>query len=125
MPRVNTSYASAYQRDRVHVSRIMRGESRTLRANFNAIASADPVASVIWRAETGYPLVMSAPAIDGNVVSVNLLATNSGASILRCTATLESGATLVQLFRVEVEGAPYFSGEPVPGTAGPTSVSAP
>jgi hypothetical protein len=125
MPSTNTAYASAYQRDRVHVSRIMRGESRVLHADFSAPANGDPVASVNWRAETGYPLVMSTPAIAGNVVSVKLLATNSGRAILRCTVTLTSGATLVQMFRINVDGAPYFAGEPLPGATGPTSVSAP
>ncbi len=124
MPRLTTAYASAYQRDRVHVSRIFRGESRTLSVNFNAVAGADAVASVVWRAETGYPLVMSAPLIAGNVASVSILASNSGVALLRCTATLVSGATLVQLFRVEVEGAPYFAGEVIPAVTGPTTVIA-
>ncbi len=124
MPRVSTAYASAYQRDRVHVSRIMRGESRTLRVNFNAVAGDDTVASVVWRAQTGYPLVMSAAAILENVASVKIVATNSGVSILRCTVTLASGETLVQMMRVEVEGAPYFAGEVIPAVTGPTTVSA-
>lgn len=124
MSRLSTAYASAYQRDRVHVSRIMRGESRTLSVNFNAVLGTDTIASVTWRAETGYPLVMSAPAIVGSVASVNVLASNNGAAILRCTVTLASGATLVQLFRVEVEGAPYFSGEVIAPVSGPTTVTA-
>lgn len=126
MTRVQTAYASAYARDRVHVSRVTRGESRVLAVNFNGLmAAADTITTVTWRAETGYPLTMSAAAIAGHTASVRVTAGNGGRAVLRCTATTSTGDKLTQLFCVDVQGAPYFAGEVIPTTAGPTQLVTP
>ena len=112
MSRNNTAYVSDYTRDRVHVSRLVRGETRTLTANFNALlAEANTIASVTWRTQGGYPILMATPAISGKTATVKVTAQNGGVGILKCQATTSKNMVLTQLFRMEVEGAPYFNGE--------------
>ncbi len=126
MSRTQTAYASAYQRDRVHVSRVTRGESRVLTANFNALMDkADTITSATWRAESGYPMVMSAAAIAGHTASVRVVANAGGRARMRCTATTSTGDVLTQIFRIDVIGGPYFTGEVIPASNGPTSLVAP
>jgi hypothetical protein len=126
MTRIQTAYASAYARDRVHVSRVTRGESRVLTANFNALmAPDDTITTVTWRAESGYPMVMSAAAIAGHTASVRVVANAGGRARMRCTATTSTGDVLTQLFRIDVMGAPYFTGEVIPASNGPTVLVTP
>ncbi len=126
MSRIQTAYASAYQRDRVHVSRVTRGESRILTANFNALmATADTITQATWRAESGYPMVMSAAVISGHTASARVVAKNGGRARMRCTVTTSAGDVLTQLFRIDVLGGPYFTGEVIPASNGPTILVTP
>jgi len=125
MSRNNTAYVSDYTRDRVHVSRLVRGETRTLTANFNALlAEADTIASVTWRTQGGYPILMATPAISGKTATVKVTAQNGGIGILKCQVSPTNGPALTQLFRIEVEGAPYFNGEVNP-PVGPLILTTP
>lgn len=124
--RTQTAYASAYQRDRVHVSQVLRGESRQIVVNFNALmAKADTITTVTWRAESGQPLMMSAATISGQTASVRVVANSGGVAILKCVVTTSAGDKLTQLFRIESGGSPYFAGEVIPTTSGPTSLVTP
>ncbi len=58
--RNTTAYASAYGGVRVHVSRLARGQSRTLTVNYNALmAEADTITTVTWRNQGGFPILMA------------------------------------------------------------------
>jgi hypothetical protein len=103
--------ASAYQRTRIHDTRLMLGESRCLVANFNgAIASDATITSVTWRCDYGYVAIMSNARIqpDNRSSAVNVLANWIGDSIIRCEATLENGEVYIQPFRIDVSGDPIF-----------------
>ncbi len=57
-------------------------------------------------------------------MTLKVTAQNDGAGILKCQATTSTGTVLVQLFRIEVEGDPYFSGE-VSTPVGPQVLTTP
>lgn len=123
--RVTRAYVSGYQRDRVHASRLVRGEKRCLVANFNgAIPAARSIASVTWRCEQTYTVVMANARISGREAEVDITAQLQGCAWVKCVATLDNGEVYTQLFRVQVQDATWFDGEPAVA-AGPTSITAP
>lgn len=123
--RVTRAYVSGYQRDRVHASRLVRGEKRCLVANFNgAIPAARTIASVTWRCEQNYTLAMANARITGREVAVDVSANWEGCAWVKCVATLDNGEAYTQLFRVFVCAAPWFEGEASP-SAGPTVLTSP
>ncbi len=112
MSRVRTVYASAYQRDRIHESRLLANERLTMTVDFNgAIRAEDEIARVDWRTNQPYASVMSDAEIDGRAVKVTLQAQYSGRTLIRCEATLASGDKLSQLIRIVVAPQPYQEGD--------------
>ncbi|GAA0260549.1 hypothetical protein [Rhodanobacter caeni] len=123
--RVTRAYVSGYQRARVHESRLIRGEKRCLVANFNgAIDAGRSIASVTWRCEQPYAAAMSNARVFAREVAVDILAQLPGVSLIKCLVTLDNGEVYTQLFRVQVQDATWFDGEPAVA-AGPTSITAP
>lgn len=123
--RVTRAYVSGYQRDRVHASRLVRGEKRCLVANFNgAIPAARTITSVTWRCEQNYTVAMANARITGREVAVDITANLQGCAWVKCVATLDNGEAYTQMFRVAVCAAPWFEGEASP-SAGPTVLTSP
>jgi hypothetical protein len=123
--RVTRAYVSGYQRDRVHASRLVRGEIRCLVANFNgAIPSARSIASVTWRCEQTYTVAMANARITGREVAVDITAQLQGCAWVKCVATLDNGEAYTQMFRLAVCAAPWFDGEQSP-SAGPAVLTSP
>lgn len=123
--RVTRAYVSGYQRDRVHASRLVRGEKRCLVANFNgAIPAARSIASVTWRCEQTYTVAMAHARITGREVAVDITAQLQGCAWIKCVATLDNGEAYTQMFRVAVSAAPWFDGEQSP-SAGPAVLTSP
>lgn len=125
--RVTRCYVSGYQRVRVHESRLVRGESRCLVANFNgAVDAARTITSVTWQCQQPYIVAMSNARIPEGAreVAVDMAAQLPGCAWLKCIATLDNGEVYTQLFRVIVRGGPWFDGETTP-SAGPTSLTSP
>lgn len=122
--RATRAYVSGYQRDRIHRSRLVRGEKRCLVANFNgAIPPARTIASVVWRTNQYQSIYMENARIDGREVTVNITAQTGSHAWVKCQVTLDNGEVYNQLFAVEVRNAPWFSGETSP-EIGPQSLTA-
>lgn len=115
--RVTRAYVSGYQRDRIHRSRLVRGEKRCLVANFNgAIPPARSIVSVTWRTNQGQGIYMQDARIDGREVTVNITAQTGSEAAVKCEVTLDNGEVYNQLFAISVRQSPWFSGEASPPT---------
>ncbi len=124
MSRVTTAYVSGYDRTRVHQSCVVRGEKRTLLANFNGAMPADAViASATWRTNQNSAAILSDGELSANErsTSVQLLAGWGGAAWVKVDATLDTGEVLTQVFVIRVQSAPWFTGETNP-QQGPTEI---
>lgn len=122
--RVTRAYVSGYQRDRIHRSRLVRGEKRCLVANFNgAIPPARTIASVTWRTNQYQAVFMANARIVGREVAVDITAQIGGPAWVKCEATLDNGEVYNQLFTIEVRHAPWFAGETNPAS-GPSVLTA-
>lgn len=125
--RVTRAYVSGYQRDRVHRSRLVRGERRCLVANFNgAIPPARTIASATWRCDQNQAVYMANPRITdaGRVAEVDITAQIGWGARVKCEAVLDNGEVYTQRFVIRVVSAPYFMGEPTWYAQGPTELTA-
>lgn len=125
--RVTRAYVSGYQRDRIHRSRLVRGERRCLVANFNgAIPPARTIARVIWRCDQNQAVYMENARIvrDGREVAVDITAQIGWGARVKCEAVLDNGEVYTQLFVIRVVSPPYFMGEPTWHAQGPTELVA-
>lgn len=123
MPRVWTAYVSRFQRARVHVSWLNRGDVFTLEANANAALDSDAsIASVVWRVDNPSAVIFGAAAKTARGTTVECTA-GAGVAMVKCEITADDGAVFTQLYRIGVYATPYFSGETAPA-AGPGSVTA-
>lgn len=123
--RATRAYVSAYDRSRVHQSRLYRFEKRCLVANFNgAIPSARTIVSAVWRTDAPYIGVMSSPLISANQRETTvLLQTQLGGWMnVRAEVTLDNGEIYNQAYRVNVREAGLFNDDPAL-SSGPFSVS--
>lgn len=119
--RATRAFVSGYQRDRVHQSRLVRGEKRCLVANFNgAIPPGRTIASAIWRCDQPYAVAMAAGRIFENdrSTAVDITAQYGNRARIKCQVTLDNGEVYNQLFMVRVFTSPWFQGETQPA-AGP------
>lgn len=124
--RVTRAYVSGYQRARIHQSRIVRGESRCLVANFHgAIPLSRTIASVTWRCLTQWTVVMANARITGREVAVDITGQAEGCAWLKAQITLDNGEVYNQRFQVDVAGAPWFDGETTVMASGPAVLTAP
>lgn len=128
---VTRANVSAYQRGRVHHSRLVRGEKRCLVANFNgAVDPARTITGVTWRCEQPYYVGMANARIIASgkfayrEAAVDITAQLQGYAWLKCEATLDNGELYTQVFTVLVMATPYFYGEAIP-TLGPYTLTAP
>lgn len=117
-----TATVSAYERGRIHVSRLYAAEKRQLVANFAGVMPAGTtIASATWQTLAPVSLVMSGPTIAGKTAYITIAAQLWGPTVIRCTVTLSNGERYVQQFRVNVLGQPVYSGETY--VAGPTELT--
>lgn len=115
--RVTREYVSAYQRGRIHNSRLIRGETRCLVANFNgAIPVGRTITTANWYCLQPYAVAMSNAQItaDGRTTQVMIAAQSQGPCTIKVVATLDNGEQYTQMFRIMVRGFPWFVGENVP-----------
>jgi hypothetical protein len=118
--RVTRAYVSAYQRDRVHRSRVVRGEKRCLVANFNgAIPAARSIVSATWRVQQGQTVFMESAKVATRESSVVITAGFGHEAAVKCQVTLDNGEVYNQLFVVSVQDSPWFQGEVTPSPTGP------
>lgn len=125
--RVTRAYVSGYQRDRIHRSRLLRGERRCLVANFNgAIPRCRTIARVIWRCDQNQAVYMENARIvrEGREVAVDITAQIGWGARVKCEAVLDNGEVYTQLFVIRVVSPPYFMGEPTWYAPGPTELVA-
>lgn len=119
--RVTRAYVSGYQRDRVHRSRLVRGERRCLVANFNgAIPPERTIASATWRCDQNQAIYMDNARITGRETAVDITAQIGAGGRVKCEVTLDNGEIYNQLFVVRVMSAPWFVGEQTSYSQGPT-----
>jgi hypothetical protein len=122
--RTTRAYVSAYQRDRVHQSRLVRGEKRCLVANFNgAIPPGRSIVSATWRCDQNQSVYMSDARIDGRCTTVTIAAQIGYGSRMKCQVTLDNGEVYNQVFWVRIYTTPFFSGETTSYTQGPVSLT--
>ena len=124
--RVTRCYVSGYQRARVHDSRLVRGESRCLVANFNgAIPPGRTIASVTWRTNQYQSVYMANARIPEGAreVAVDITAQTGSRAWVKCEATMDNGEVYTQLFTIEVLGSPWFACETAP-SIGPSVLTA-
>lgn len=126
MSRATKAYVSAYQLDRVHVSRLFRYAKRTYSADFSAILEDDErIANCVWRTVDNVCIVFSNDvSIDkeGRRANVTVQAVLAGQAVMKCEVTTSTGRVLNQLYKAVIAYAPWFIDEPVV-SAGPYSVS--
>lgn len=121
---VTRNRVSAYQRTRVHLSRLVRGETRCLIADFNgAISASRSIVSGLWQCDQYNAVVMSNAQGDARTASVLIATPNSGGARLKCTVTLDNGEVYNAAFLVMVRGAPWFQGETGISGSGPSSLA--
>lgn len=116
MSRATKAYVSAYDLSRVHQSSLYRFAKRPYVANFNgAMAAGRTIVSATWRIDSPEIAVMSDAAIsdDQRETSILLAAQLGGFATIRAEVTLDDGAVLNQVFRVNVREASPFIDDPV------------
>jgi hypothetical protein len=124
--RVTRAYVSGYQRARVHDSRLVRGESRCLVANFNGSIGKDrTIASVTWRTNQYQSIYMANARIPQGAreAAVDITAQTGSRAWVKCEATMDNGEVYTQLFAIEILGNPWFAGEATP-SIGPSALTA-
>lgn len=125
--RVTRAYVSGYQRDRVHRSRLVRGEKRCLFANFNgAIPASRVIVSATWRCDQNQAVFMANARITdaGRCAAVDITAQIGAGGRVKCQVTLDNGEVYNQLFYVRVFTSPWFFGESYSFAQGPTELTA-
>ena len=126
MSRATKAYVSAYQLDRVHVSRVFRYSKRTYSADFSgALEDGERIAACVWRTVDNVCVVFSNDVSvdkEGRRANVTIQAVLSGCAVLKCEVTTNYGRVLNQLYKVVIAYAPWFIDEPVV-SAGAYSVS--
>ena len=122
--RETRAYVSAYDRSRVHQSRLYRFEKRRLVANFGALLGNDRlIRCATWSIDRPEIGVMSDPQIsdDARETSVMFAAQLGGWATVRCQITLDSGEQYAQVFRINVRQASWFVDD-APISNGPFSL---
>lgn len=110
--RNNTAYVSAYQRDRVHVTRMYAYEKDRLTADFNgALGPDDAIVSAMWQTAYTNSALMSDALATARETSILIGSQYAGPTIIKCTVTLANGQKRVQQFRVDVQAQPYYQGD--------------
>jgi len=121
--RETRAYVSAFDRSRVHQSRLYRFEKRRLVANFGALLGERQIRCATWSIDRPEIGVMSDPQIsdDARETSVMFAAQLGGWATVRCQITLDSGEQYAQVFRINVRQASWFVDD-APLSNGPFSL---
>lgn len=121
--RETRAYVSAFDRSRVHQSRLYRFEKRRLVANFGALLGDRQIRCATWSIDRPEIGVMSDPQIsdDARETSVMFAAQLGGWATVRCQITLDSGEQYAQVFRINVRQASWFVDD-APISNGPFSL---
>jgi len=121
--RETRAYVSAFDRSRVHQSRLYRFEKRRLVANFGALLGDRQIRCATWSIDRPEIGVMSDPQIsdDARETSVMFAAQLGGWATVRCQITLDSGEQYTQVFRINVRQASWFVDD-APLSNGPFSL---
>lgn len=122
MTRASKSYASAYDRSRIQVSRVQRQEKREYIVDFAAVIGDESISSVTWRCNSPEILYMTSGAIAGKTVSVVVNCQLGGVGSLKATITTSGGSIYSQVFDVQVRDCPSFPDDNTP-TSGPFSLT--
>lgn len=121
--RNTTAYVSAYERDRVHLTRMYAYEKCRLMADFNgAIEPERSIVSATWQTQYTNSAVMSDAEATARTTSILIGSQYAGPSIIKCTVTLDDGQLRVQQFRIEVLAQPIYLGDA--WVSGPLSLTA-
>lgn len=123
--RETRAYVSAYDRTKVHQSRLYRFERRCLIANFNgAIPRLRTIVAATWRTDAPEVGVISNAQIAalGRETTVTFASQLGGWANIRVDATLDNGEIYTQVFRINVREASYFFNDP-PSQTGPFSLT--
>lgn len=121
--RNTTAYVSAYERDRIHRTRLYAYEKCRLTADFNgALEPDEAIVSATWQTQYTNSVVMSDAEATDRTTSVLIGSQYAGPSILKCTVTLADGQLRVQQFRIEVLSQPIYLGDT--WVSGPLSLTA-
>lgn len=121
--RNTTAYVSAYERDRIHRTRLYAYEKCRLTADFNgALEPDEAIVSATWQTQYTNSVVMSDAEATARATSVLVGSQYAGPSILKCTVTLADGQLRVQQFRIEVLSQPIYLGDT--WVSGPLSLTA-
>jgi len=123
--RATRAYVSAYDRARPLEARLYRFEKRRLVADFNgALPVGSTIDSATWRTDAPEIGVISDAQIsaDQRETSVVFASQLGGWANLRVDVTLDDGAIMTQVFRVNVREASGFFDDPATQT-GPVSLT--
>jgi hypothetical protein len=119
------AFVSGYQRTRVHVCSLVRGEKRCLVANFNgAIPKGRIIIGATWRTTQNWASILADASIsdDGRSTMVDMTAGWGGPALVKAEVTLDNGEVYNQVFRIAIQSAPYFQGEANP-VSGPLELT--
>jgi hypothetical protein len=108
--RAITAYASAYQRTRSHATGFVRGEVFSLSFNVNALIGEAAIDSVSWQTTNSASVSLGAESDTGNVASVVCTVGYGPGACVKCTVTADDGRAFVQVFEIDVDSGPSFSG---------------
>lgn len=122
---VTRQRVSAYQRTRTQRVSLVRGERRCIVTDFRgAIGITRTIASVVIRVDNNAIVVISDAWCDDTTASVTMTTQVGGVANVKVEVTLDNGEVYNALYRIYVQGSPWFAGETYSGTVGPTSLSA-
>lgn len=108
--------ASAWDRTRVFLGRLIRGEKRCLLVDFNgAIDKSRTILGVKWQCGQTYIAIMSNARIQSDLRStaVDVQANYPNDTMFKCTAYLDNGERYVQTIRMSVDDTYWFDGDTV------------
>jgi hypothetical protein len=106
------AYVSAYDRARIHMTRMYAYEKCRLVADFNgALEPDEAIASATWQVQYTNSLVMADPTATTRQTSILVGSQYSGPTVIKCTVTLTDGQLRVQQFRIDVLAQPVYQGD--------------
>lgn len=102
---------SGYDRSRIHASRLVRGEKRTLVLILaGAIPKTRTIVKARFQCDISTVIVMSNPHIsaDQRQAGVDILASWVGSASMKCTLTFDNGDQMAQLAVLDVTDGWWF-----------------
>lgn len=104
MTRSSTLYASAYDPERLHEVRLLKGAQRPLRIDLNgALPAGVTIASVEWGAGSQCVVEVTSPTAGARSFSAWLTGSNRGTGVIEATAIASDGSVTVHRISVWVQ----------------------